>query len=344
MHPPAVSQEVAQPAGRVACPAASQPRADSSTGSGWAPWVTWGSCCGSPSRRSRLAARDTASVLASENCPASSMTSRSREPAGTSLPVMVHAVPPTRQPPGAGQQPGDIAVGRQLSTGPGAGAESFLATTAGPRRPCRWPGTAGSPPRCATGPPRRPSSLPPPAGRSRGRQRRFCRCRAGPGRPGRNGPGPAATQRWRVRSRQRHRRRAEPRPGRAACGTAAAVCEGCPGPVGRAVEGTADPTAFGQVPPGGLDADRRQRLVLGEGHREMRVRSHLGGLAFGDGDEGVGRVIRCGLQVADPRPEVERPGHRRCIRRRHALRRRGVIEPAPGGIRTEVGTFGHSAA
>ena len=34
-----------------------QPSADVSTGSGWVPWLTWGSCCGSPSRSSREAAR-----------------------------------------------------------------------------------------------------------------------------------------------------------------------------------------------------------------------------------------------------------------------------------------------
>src|SRR5699024_3499248 len=45
------------------------------------------------------AALDTARVLASENCPASSMTSRSRLPADTLEPVMVQAVPPISAPP-----------------------------------------------------------------------------------------------------------------------------------------------------------------------------------------------------------------------------------------------------
>ena len=78
---------------RAACrgPSTSQPSADRSTGSGCRPWVTCGSCCGSPSSSRFRAAVDTAIVSASENCPASSMTSRSNPPVGD--PVAAGEVP-----------------------------------------------------------------------------------------------------------------------------------------------------------------------------------------------------------------------------------------------------------
>ncbi len=82
-----------------ACPSISQPSADVSTGSGWVPWLTCGSCCGSPSSSRFSAADATAMVLARLYWPASSTTSRSRLPRGT-RPALAksHAVPPTTQP------------------------------------------------------------------------------------------------------------------------------------------------------------------------------------------------------------------------------------------------------
>ncbi len=83
-------------AGSTSCPSDSQPSAEASTGSGCSPWLTCGSCCGSPSSSRFFALTPTATVFAIENCPASSITSRSscfRSSWFTS--VNVHAVPPT---------------------------------------------------------------------------------------------------------------------------------------------------------------------------------------------------------------------------------------------------------
>ena len=88
--------------GMTSAPSMTQPSADVSTGSGWVPWLTWGSCCGSPSSSSREAARDTAMVEASENWPASSMTRRSRLPRGMRPSwLKSHAVPPITYPASA---------------------------------------------------------------------------------------------------------------------------------------------------------------------------------------------------------------------------------------------------
>ena len=77
----------------------SQPSAEASTGSGWVPWLTCGSCCGSPSSSSRSPATEQAMVVASENWPASSTTSRSSWPRPTRrVLVKSQAVPPTTKP------------------------------------------------------------------------------------------------------------------------------------------------------------------------------------------------------------------------------------------------------
>ena len=84
----------------------SQPSADPSTGSGCVPWLTCGSCCGSPSSSRLAAAAATAMVLARQNWPASSITSRSRLPGGTrfglaksqAVPPITHPVVPVMNP------------------------------------------------------------------------------------------------------------------------------------------------------------------------------------------------------------------------------------------------------
>ena len=76
-----------------------QPSAEVSTGSGCVPWLTCGSCCGSPRSSRRCAETATAIVEASENCPASSITSRSSSPRCTRRVLeKSQAVPPTTQP------------------------------------------------------------------------------------------------------------------------------------------------------------------------------------------------------------------------------------------------------
>ena len=68
--------------------------------------LTCGNCCGSPSRSRLAAAEATAMVLAKQNCPASSITSRSRLPGGTrvglaksqAVPPMTHPVVPVMNP------------------------------------------------------------------------------------------------------------------------------------------------------------------------------------------------------------------------------------------------------
>ena len=82
------------------------------------PWLTWGSCCGSPSSSRLAAARATAMVLARLNWPASSITSRSRLPAATRLSLAKsHAVPPITQPVVCGDEPGVVRPGRSPATG-----------------------------------------------------------------------------------------------------------------------------------------------------------------------------------------------------------------------------------
>ncbi len=68
--------------------------ADSLTGSGWVPWLTCGSCCGSPRRRVVLPAEAQAIVLVSENWPASSITIKSRAKSLISGAAKVQEVPP----------------------------------------------------------------------------------------------------------------------------------------------------------------------------------------------------------------------------------------------------------
>ena len=101
MHPPAGGEEVAELAGSTLCPSESQPSADTSTGSGCVPWLTCGSCCGSPSSSRFRADTAAAIVLASEYCPASSTTSRSSEPRRN--PARVAEVP--------GRSADDVAAG-----------------------------------------------------------------------------------------------------------------------------------------------------------------------------------------------------------------------------------------
>ncbi len=151
--------------GSVACPAETQPRADSSTGSGCAPWLTCGSCWGSPSNSSRLLAWATASVFARENCPASSITSRSSDPAGTLAPVMVQAVPPTSAPPGEPSRRATSCAER-CSQARGSACFHILGDHGrDPRRPWSRPSSAGSPPPRGTGRRPRLSSRAPRAGR-----------------------------------------------------------------------------------------------------------------------------------------------------------------------------------
>ena len=124
------SRKYPSSAGRVCLPSISQPSADVSTGSGCVPWLTCGSCWGSPSSRTFFAADATAMVFARLYWPASSTTSRSRLPRGT-RPALAksHAVPPMTQPSRSATNPGYSfsSISCQLASAPCF----FLATSEG---------------------------------------------------------------------------------------------------------------------------------------------------------------------------------------------------------------------
>ena len=167
MHPPRVGEEVAQlrrqawHGRRRASPGPTRPPAR-----GACPGVTCGSCCGSPSSSSRLGGpghgqrvgqRELAGLVDDQQVQ--------RAWPGPLEPVMVHAVPPTSAPPGD-RAAGVTSAVLRLGHGKVMVVRSrFLATAPGDPGLCRWPRAACSPPRHATGRPRRPSSRAPPAGR-----------------------------------------------------------------------------------------------------------------------------------------------------------------------------------
>ncbi len=140
------------------------PARTSSTGSGWVPWLTCGSCCGSPSSIRFLADGATAIVLARLYWPASSTTSRSSASRGILLALAKsHPVPPTTQPITrgvVGDEAGELGVGE---LGPAAvdGVE-LLGDPCSPSTPAartsqnRFSTTACD---CATTPMRHPCSL-----------------------------------------------------------------------------------------------------------------------------------------------------------------------------------------
>ena len=95
------------------------------------PWLTCGSCCGSPSSIRLRAARATAMVLARQNWPASSITNRSRLRASTRVSLAKsHAVPPITQPAWVGDERGVVVFVDRPATRRPCG-ESFLAIRAG---------------------------------------------------------------------------------------------------------------------------------------------------------------------------------------------------------------------
>ena len=214
MHAVGAVQEVAAlRRAACGCPSTSQPSAEASTGSGWVPWLTCGSCCGSPSS-SRLRGRRRRRRWCwpgRTGRPRRSPTGRGCRAAPGSALAKSHAVPPITQP----AMVGDERRGRPPRRSPASGA----GVPAWPSwRPARGstPGVDDVAKQVLHHGVRlrddadAPAVLVDQAGDDRGRRCASCRCRAGRAPPGTTSPGrsSAAVMSAAVSARARQRRAA----------------------------------------------------------------------------------------------------------------------------------------
>src|SRR3712207_260091 len=112
------SRKTPRSSGTVGCPSSRCSSAESPDSPGCTACVGCASCCGSPSSTSDVPARATATALASENCPASSITSTSTASARSSR-HQNHDVPPTSDAEPSSSREATSPASRDHST-PGA--------------------------------------------------------------------------------------------------------------------------------------------------------------------------------------------------------------------------------
>ncbi len=101
--------------------------------------------------------------------------------------------------------------------------------------------------------------------------------------------------------------------------------------------------AVGQLGQGGLDAGGADRLVLGEGHRNMRVGGDLACFPLLDGDHALAGNPRVVLHGGHQGAEREAEACRAAQRIFQSVRDRRVVEPAPGASGLEVRAFAHGS-